>query len=102
MSKDIETTIKILNTIAKDSEVSQRDIAKAIGVSLGKVNYVLKALIAKGFIKTENFLNNKNKWAYKYILTPKGMKQKVKITREFVKSKIEEYEALLREEEDEI
>ncbi len=97
--KDKETIIKILNILRKMPESSQRDIAKSIGISVGKVNYVVNSLIVKGFIKTENFINSKNKWGYKYILTPKGIKEKVKITREFVKSKIAEYEELLKEQD---
>jgi len=92
-----ESTIKLLNTIHKNPELSQRELAEAIGISVGKTNYVIKALIEKGIIKTHRFLNSKNKWAYKYILTPKGIKEKTRITREFVKRKMEEYEKLLQE-----
>ena len=97
--KDKETIIKILNILRKMPESSQRDIAKSIGISVGKVNHVLNALILKGFIKTENFINSKNKWGYRYILTPKGIKEKLKITRYFVKRKIEEYQELLKEQD---
>ncbi len=92
-----ETTIKLLNTIHKNPELSQREIAKHIGISVGKTNYVIKALIKKGLIKTENFLNSKNKWAYRYILTPNGIKEKTRITKDFIKRKIKEYESLLDE-----
>ena len=92
-----EATIKLLNTVHKNPELSQRELAEAIGISVGKTNYVIKALIEKGIIKTHRFLNSKNKWAYKYILTPKGIKEKTRITREFVKRKMEEYEKLLQE-----
>lgn len=92
-----EATIKLLITIHKNPELSQRDISKSIGISVGKTNYIIKALINKGIIKTQRFLNSKNKWAYRYILTPEGMKEKVKITREFVKRKMAEYEKLLEE-----
>jgi len=90
-----ELTIKLLNVIHRNPKISQREIAKQLGISIGKTNYVIKALIEKGIIKTHRFLNSKNKWAYKYILTPKGIKEKTRITREFVKRKMEEYEKLL-------
>ena len=90
-----ESTIKLLNTIHKNPELSQRELAEAIGISVGKTNYVIKALIEKGVIKTHRFLNSKNKWAYKYILTPEGIKEKTRITKEFIKRKMEEYEKLL-------
>jgi len=59
--KNDESTIKLLNTVHKNPELSQRELAKAIGISVGKTNYVIKALIQKGFIKTSRFLNSKNK-----------------------------------------
>ena len=94
MEKD-EAVIKLLNIIYKNSELSQRELAKAIGISVGKTNYVIKALIEKGLVKTSRFLNSKNKWAYRYILTPKGIKEKARITRDFIKRKMAEYEKLL-------
>ncbi len=90
-----ESMVKLLNVVHKNPELSQRELAKAIGISVGKTNYVIKALIQKGFIKTSRFLNSKNKWGYKYILTSKGVKEKTRITKEFVKRKMEEYEKLL-------
>ena len=93
--RDKETVVKILNIVTKKPEYSQRDISSALGISLGKVNYVLKALVDKGLIKTERFINSKNKWAYRYLLTPKGMKEKLRLTHEFVRQKIKEYENLL-------
>ena len=92
---DKETIVKILSIVDKNPEYSQRDISSALGVSLGKVNYVLRALLDKGLIKTERFINSKNKWAYRYILTPKGMKEKLKLTQSFVRQKMREYESLL-------
>jgi len=92
-----EITIKLLSTIYKNPDQSQRELAKIVGISVGKTNYIIKALVKKGLIKTENFLNSKNKWAYRYILTPNGIKEKARITREFVKRKIAEYEKLLEE-----
>jgi EPS-associated MarR family transcriptional regulator len=94
-----EAVVKILNVIHKNPELSQRDLSKVVGISLGKTNYVLKALIDKGIIKTENFLNYKNKWGYRYLLTKHGIKEKTRITKTFVKRKIEEYERLLEDDE---
>lgn len=68
--KDEETIVKLLKVIDKNPEYSQRDMSTSLGVSLGKVNYVLKALISKGLVKTERFINSRNKRAYRYILTP--------------------------------
>ena len=93
--KDEETIVKLLNIISKNSEYSQRDISTKTGISLGKVNYVLKALINKGLVKTENFINSRNKRAYRYLLTSKGIRAKLKLTRDFVQRKIREYETLL-------
>ena len=94
---DQETIVKVLNHLGKSPESSQREIAERAGISLGKANFVIQALVGKGMIKTENFLNNKNKLGYRYILTSKGAKEKVKITKNFIKKKMEEYEALLSE-----
>ena len=91
-----ETTIKILNALHKNPQASQREIAKNVEASVGKVNYIIKALAEKGIIKTSRFLNSKNKWAYRYILTPEGLQAKAQITKEFVKRKMEEYERLLK------
>ncbi|WP_035586591.1 MarR family EPS-associated transcriptional regulator [Hippea jasoniae] len=92
-----EIVVKLLSAIKKNPEQSQRSLSKAIGVSVGKVNYVVKELAKKGIIKTERFLNSNNKWQYRYILTPEGIKEKARITREFVKRKMAEYESLLND-----
>jgi len=78
-------------------DITQRELADALGVSVGKVNYCLKALISKGWIKANNFKNHKNKMAYAYLLTPKGIENKAQITVRFLKRKLEEYEALKQE-----
>ena len=70
-----EYRYKILKLIEADSEISQRELAKALGISLGKTNYCLKALIDKGLLKVSNFKNSKNKLAYMYLLTPKELKK---------------------------
>lgn len=92
-----EYRYKILRLLEKDPQLSQRGIADALGVSLGKVNYCLKALIEKGFIKARNFRNSSNKSAYMYYLTPKGIDHKARVTARFFARKLAEHEALTRE-----
>lgn len=92
-----EYSYKILKLVAADSEISQRELAKALGISLGKTNYCLKALIEKGIIKVGNFKNSKNRLAYMYLLTPRGIEEKSAITLRFLKAKIKEYEMLNEE-----
>lgn len=95
-----EYSYKILKLVAADAEISQRELAKALGISLGKTNYCLKALIEKGIIKVGNFKNSKNKLAYMYLLTPRGIEEKSAITLRFLKAKIKEYENLKQEIDD--
>ena len=87
----------LLRKIEKNPRISQRKLADDLGFSLGKINYCLKALKEKGLIKAENFKQNKNKINYLYILTPKGIAQKTKLTVNFMKRKIKEYEELKAE-----
>ncbi|PKO54380.1 MAG: MarR family EPS-associated transcriptional regulator [Betaproteobacteria bacterium HGW-Betaproteobacteria-2] len=89
-----EYRYKILKMIEANPEISQRELAGHLGISLGKANFCLKALVQVGLIKVNNFRNNKNKMAYMYILTPKGIEEKASITVRFLKSKTEEYKAL--------
>lgn len=89
-----ETHYKVLKILAKNSTISQRELASELGVSLGKTNYCLQALLKKGMIKASNFKNNKNKMAYAYLLTPSGIEQKSKLTLEFLQRKRLEFEAL--------
>lgn len=77
--------------------VTQRELAEHLGVSLGKANYCLKALIEKGFIKARNFKNSNHKSAYLYVLTPKGMEAKLRISVAFLRRKTHEYEQLKQE-----
>jgi EPS-associated MarR family transcriptional regulator len=77
--------------------MSQRDLAQAMGVSLGKANYCLKALMDKGLVKLERFRANPDKRYYAYLLTPAGLKEKTRITMEFLRYKVAEYEALEKE-----
>ena len=92
-----ETHLKILKTLESNPEISQRELAGELGISLGKTNYCMKALVDKGLVKARNFRNSQNKLAYAYILTPKGIKEKVNITRDFLHRKTAEYEALKQE-----
>ncbi|MFW2439070.1 MAG: MarR family EPS-associated transcriptional regulator [Arenicellales bacterium] len=92
-----ETRYHVLKYIEKNPSITQRELAKELGVSVGKANYCLKALIDKGWVKASNFKNSNKKLAYFYILTPSGIEQKAKITVNFLKRKINDYEALKEE-----
>jgi EPS-associated MarR family transcriptional regulator len=92
-----EVHYKLMRLLQANPEMSQRDVARALGVSLGKVNYCLQALILKGWIKATNFTNSNNKAAYIYLLTPQGLQQKARLTVRFLHRKVREYEALRRE-----
>jgi len=89
--------LNILRKLNNKPNSSQRKLANELGFSLGKLNYCLNALKSKGLIKIKNFKNNKNKINYIYILTPKGISKKAKLTVNFMKKKIAEYEELKRE-----
>lgn len=91
---DREIHLKLLRHLAANPKVSQRELAEYLGVSLGKTNYCLGALVDMGLVKARNFKNNANKRAYLYLLTPKGIKEKAKISLRFLQRKIEEHEAL--------
>ena len=92
-----EYRYRILKLLEKNPTASQREIARELGVSLGRVNFCLQALIEKGLIKVNNFRKNESKRAYLYYLTPKGMKEKTRVTVRYLKSKLDEYESLKRE-----
>ncbi len=94
---DDETHYKILKLLQDDPHISQRALAETLGVSLGKTNYCLKALIGRGLVKARNFRNSNNKAAYAYFLTPVGLEEKARITIRFLKRKMTEYEALEHE-----
>ena len=93
-NKNKDDDIYMLRYLEKKQEVSQREIAQHLGISLGKVNFILNALVEKGIIKAKNFKNNKNKRAYAYFLTPEGIKEKAKMTLGFFKRKTNEYDNL--------
>ena len=96
-SKSIEDIYKILSLFDEESVSTQRDISRHLGYSLGKVNYLVNSLMQKGFVKLENFLKNENKSGYYYMLTPSGIEEKFKITKEFLKRKEAEYDYLRRD-----
>ncbi len=89
-----EYRYKILKALEKNPEISQRDLARELGISLGRANYCLKALIDVGLLKVSNFKNSKNKLAYMYLLTTSGVKEKSAITERFLKAKLQEYAML--------
>ncbi|MEJ8566882.1 MarR family EPS-associated transcriptional regulator [Elongatibacter sediminis] len=95
-----EIHLQVLRTIEARPDVTQRQLAQELGVSLGKTNYCLRALIDRGWVKANNFKNSNNKAAYTYLLTPKGMEEKAKITMKFLRKKMAEYEQLRAEIED--
>lgn len=94
---DDTTHYGLLKTLEENPGLSQRDLAKRLGVSLGKVNFCLNALVEKGSLKIKNFRNSDNKLAYAYLLTPRGVEQKARMTVDFLRIKVQEYERLRAE-----
>lgn len=94
---DAATHYNLLRTLEENPSVSQRDLAQRLGVSVGKVNFCLNALASKGCIKINNFRNSRNKLAYAYLLTPRGLEEKAALTVSFLKIKVDEYERLQQE-----
>lgn len=92
-----EEVLRLLREINKSPEMTQRELSSNLGISLGKVNFLLKALIDKGHIKVDNFKKSNNKSAYLYFLTPKGMEEKARITYRFLRRKMREYGELEQE-----
>lgn len=99
MNNKNEDIFEVMRKIEKYPNATQRQMAKKLGFSLGKLNYCLKALKEKGLIKIDNFNKNPNKINYLYVLTPKGISEKTKLTLNFMKRKIREYEELKKEAE---
>ena len=98
--KDNQDHFELLRKIEKKPNSTQRELAEELGFSLGKLNYCLKALKRKGLIKINNFKKNPNKLNYLYVLTPKGIGEKTKLTINFMKRKMKEYDELKREVKD--
>ncbi|OGT02679.1 MAG: MarR family EPS-associated transcriptional regulator [Gallionellales bacterium RBG_16_57_15] len=94
---DDTTSYGLLKTLENNPSLSQRDLAKRLGVSLGKINFCLNALVEKGCLKVNNFRNSDNKLAYAYLLTPGGIEEKARMTVYFLKYKVQEYERLRAE-----
>lgn len=89
-----EVRYKLLKLLEPNPQLSQRQVAQELGISLGKVNYCLKALVDRGWVKVTNFKSSRNKSAYMYLLTPRGFEEKARVTARFLQIKIREYEAL--------
>ena len=89
-----QSQYQILKSLEQDPNYTQRQLSKDLDLSLGKVNYCLKSIVEKGFVKIYNFKNSKNKGQYSYLLTPKGIEEKARMTVEFIKIKTQEYEQL--------
>jgi len=94
---DVALHYRLMKLIDEDPEISQRDLAHKLGLSLGKVNYCLKAFIGKGWVKVNNFRRSDNKLAYAYLLTPGGIEEKARVTMQFFQRVEGEYEMLKRE-----
>lgn len=92
-----ELQFRVLHLLESNPNLSQRELSKSLGVSLGGVNYCLNALISKGSIKIQNFKNNQNKWVYAYLLTPQGIAEKTALTGAFLRRKMQEYQRLKEE-----
>jgi EPS-associated MarR family transcriptional regulator len=89
-----ETRYRLMRLLEANPGMSQRDLARELGISLGKVNYCVAALIRRGWIKVTNFKNSQKKAAYLYLLTPRGIEEKASLTVRFLQAKLREYEAL--------
>jgi EPS-associated MarR family transcriptional regulator len=94
---NLETRLTLLRALEQNPDLSQRKIAEKLGISLGKTNYCLKALIERGWVKAGNFGKSKNKSRYFYQLTPSGLTEKAKMTQRFLKRKLKEHEQLLKQ-----
>jgi EPS-associated MarR family transcriptional regulator len=94
---NINSKYELLKSLEKDSNLTQRQLSKELGISLGKVNYCLQSLVEKGLVKIQNFKSSNSKAQYAYLLTPKGVEEKSRLTIEFLKTKTKEYEMLKNE-----
>ena len=92
-----DTHFRVLGLLEQNPDLSQRELAKVLGVSLGGVNYSLRALVERGMVKVQNFKRSEKKLAYAYVLTPRGLSEKTRLTADFLKRKLEEYGALKAE-----
>ncbi len=92
-----ELQFRVLRLLESNPHLTQRELSKSLGVSLGGLNYCLNALVAKGSVKIQNFKNSRNKWVYAYLLTPQGIAEKTSLTGAFLKRKMQEYQKLKEE-----
>jgi EPS-associated MarR family transcriptional regulator len=92
-----DTYFRVMRILQENPDLTQRELAEKLGISVGGLNYCLKALMEKGLVKMKNFANSKNKFGYVYVLTPTGMAEKAAITHRFLQRKMDEYEALKAE-----
>ena len=92
-----ETSYRVMQLLQENPDLTQRELAEKLGVSVGGVNYCLKALVDKGWVKMKNFAHSKNKFGYVYVLTPHGLTEKADLTARFLKRKMAEYENLKSE-----
>jgi EPS-associated MarR family transcriptional regulator len=92
-----EMRYKLMRLLEANPAISQRDAARALGISVGKVNYCVRALTRKGWVKAAHFKNSHNKAAYRYLLTPRGLEEKAELTVRFLQARVREYEALRAE-----
>lgn len=92
-----EEILKVLREITQTPEMTQRELSNKLGISLGKINFLMKALIKRGLVKAHNFKNSSNKNAYLYYLTPHGIEEKARITYRFLMRTMKEYERLKEE-----
>jgi EPS-associated MarR family transcriptional regulator len=97
MTPSDQAHLRILKILAEKPEISQRELAGQLGISLGKTNYLIKSLLEKGHVKLQSFRNASNKLKYSYLLTPVGILTKFQLTRSYLVHKEQEYEALRRE-----
>lgn len=95
--KENEVSLEVLRTLHNNPKFSQRDLASTMGVSLGKINYIVKEMSKRGLIKINNFSKSKNKLNYIYLLTPEGIKKKISLTKRFMDIKLKEYDELKKE-----
>jgi len=92
-----ETYLRVMRLLQENPDLTQRELAEQLGVSVGSVNYCLKALMEKGWVKMKNFIHSKNKFGYVYVLTPTGIAERAELTSKFLARKVAEYETLKHE-----
>ena len=92
-----DTNFRVLRMLQDNPDLTQRELAERLGISVGGLNYCLRALMEKGLVKMKNFTHSKNKFGYVYVLTPRGIAEKAAITHRFLQRKLQEYEALKAE-----